>query len=199
MPSKKPASLNPQQQRFRQAERLRLRYQRNSITLGEQLAASIQLASQLCELPPYKRAQTIASYLPDDGEIFTDDIHKNAWPEKKIIALPIMQDDQQLQFTLYNDQDELSTGRWGIRQPKTFTLITEDEIDIVLVPLVGFDQKGNRLGRGGGFYDRFLCRCANAVFIGLAHDFQYIQDLPSAEWDIPLQFVITPSKTYYCS
>lgn len=198
MSSQPSASLNPQQQRFRQAERLRLRHQRNHLLPDAQLTASIQLANQFSALRIYKQAQTIASYWPDDGEIFTGEIHQRAWAVNKSIVLPVIQANQQLQFTHYKDQDALSAGPWRIQQPENLAFINDDAIDLVLVPLVGFDQQGNRLGRGGGFYDRFLSRCKNAVAIGLAHDFQHIQKLPAAEWDRPLHFVITPSTSYHC-
>ncbi len=199
MPSKPSASLNPQQQRLRQAERLRLRHQRNHLLPDEQLAASIQLANQFAALTIYKKTKTIASYLSDDGEIFTDEIHQRAWADNKNIVLPVIQDKQRLQFAYYNDQDTLSAGPWGIQQPENLTFIHNDDIEMVLVPLVGFDPQGNRLGRGGGFYDRFLSHCTNAITIGLAHDFQLIQNLPAADWDIPLNFVLTPSTTYHCT
>jgi 5-formyltetrahydrofolate cyclo-ligase len=199
MSSQPSASLNPQQQRFRQAERLRLRHRRNHLLPNEQLAASIQLANQLSGLIVYKQAKTIASYLPDDGEIFTDEIHQRAWANNKSIALPVIQDQQQLQFAHYKDQDTLAAGPWGIQQPKNLAFINDDAIDLVLVPLVGFDQQGNRLGRGGGFYDRFLSRCTSATTVGLAHDFQHIQNLPAANWDIALDFIATPSTAYHCS
>ncbi len=198
MSSQPSASLNPQQQRFRQTERSRLRHRRSHLPPNEQLAASIQLANQLSALTVYKQAKTIASYLPDDGEIFTDEIHQRAWANNKSIVLPIIQDKQQLQFAHYKDQDALAAGPWKIQQPENLAFIDDDVIDLVLVPMVGFDQQGNRLGRGGGFYDRFLSRCKNTVAIGLAHDFQHIQKLPAAEWDRPLHFVITPSTSYHC-
>ena len=199
MSSQPSVSLNPQQQRIRQAERLRLRQRRNHLLPNEQLAASIELANQLSALTVYKRANTIASYLPDDGEIYTDEIHQRALAHNKSIVLPVIHDNQQLRFAHFKDQHTLATGPWGIQQPKNLAFIDDDAIDLVLVPLVGFDHQGNRLGRGGGFYDRFLSRCTRATTIGLAHDFQHIQNVPAADWDIPLDFIATPSIAYHCT
>ena len=192
-------SLNTQQIRFRETERLRLRHRRNHLLPNKQLTAGIQLANQLSALTVYEQASTIASYLPDDGEILTNEIHQCAWANNKSIALPVIQDKKQLEFAHYKDQDTLATGPWGVQQPKNVAFINHNAIDLVLVPVVGFDQQGNRLGRGGGFYDRFLSRCSRATTIGLAHDFQHIQNLPAADWDIVLDFIATPSTVYYCT
>ena len=96
MSSQPSASLNPQQQRFRQAERLRLRHRRNHLMPNEQTVASIQLANQPSAITVYKQAKTIASYLPDDSEISTDEIHQRAWANNKNIALPVIEDQRQL-------------------------------------------------------------------------------------------------------
>ncbi len=199
MSSQPSASLNTEQQHFRQAERSRLRHLRNRMLPNEQIAASIQLADQLSTFTVYNQAKAIASYLTNDGEIFTNEIHRRAWANNKNIALPVIRDKRQLQFALYKDQDTLANGPWGIQQPKNLAFIDDEAIDLVLVPLVGFDRRGNRLGRGGGFYDRFLSHCSSATTIGLAHDFQHIQNLPASDWDIALDFVATPSTVYLCT
>ena len=194
----KSASLDQQQQRFRQAERHRLRCQRRGMSLSEQQQAGVLLLHQLRQLTAYDEAQTVASYCCDDGEISTDAIHQRAWSDNKDVFLPVIQGDQQLRFSRYRQHDELVTGPWGIKHPKVLNLTNDAALDIVLVPLVAFDQQGNRLGRGGGFYDRFLSRCSNTLFIGLAHEFQHINHLPSADWDIPVDAIIMPNKTFIC-
>jgi len=91
----------------------------------------------------------------------------------------------------------MSTNRFNITEPiDQSATVTAEQLDAVLVPLLGFDQMGNRLGMGGGFYDRsFEFRIKSAtktpVLIGVAYDFQQLDNLPAEPWDVPLDIIIT--------
>ncbi len=75
------------------------------------------------------------------------------------------------------------------------TLVEDESIDVVLLPLVGFDAQGNRLGMGGGYYDRLLKRLtARTLLIGIAYDFQEVRSINAKEWDMPVDEVITPTR-----
>ena len=90
-------------------------------------------------------------------------------------------------------------NRFKIPEPKKTqgNLLRPEIIDAVLVPLVAFDQHGNRLGMGGGYYDRMLKKLsAQCLIIGIAYDFQYTETLPAEAWDMPMTEVITPSNHY---
>ena len=101
----------------------------------------------------------------------------------------------------------MKINQYGISEPKLdVTAIKQvDNIDIMFTPLVAFDNKGNRLGMGGGFYDRTLARwhkefqtnkSTKPYPIGLAHDCQHLPEIPSELWDIPLPEIITPNQHY---
>ena len=94
----------------------------------------------------------------------------------------------------------LTPNRLGIPEPPLDirNLATLSELDVLMVPLVAFDNQGQRLGMGGGFYDRTLQNWQqhNVLPIGLAHDCQQVEALPVADWDVPLKAIITPSKLW---
>ena len=104
---------------------------------------------------------------------------------------------RQMQAMQVNDDTRFALNKWGIAEPVDGELTPADELDLVLVPLLAFDLQGNRLGYGGGFYDRFLPRCRdNCVFLGVSQ-FPPEQALPElAEYDIPLTACITPDRIY---
>jgi 5-formyltetrahydrofolate cyclo-ligase len=96
----------------------------------------------------------------------------------------------------------MELNRYGIYEPKLEQLHTcaLNKLDIIFTPLVAFDQEGNRIGMGGGYYDRMLApwfkEKRGPYPIGLAHDCQKVSKLPVEEWDVPLPEIITPSQHY---
>ena len=85
---------------------------------------------------------------------------------------------------------------WGIEEPESGSIVHPSQIDLVLLPLITFDLKGHRLGYGGGFYDRYLPLCTKATKIGLSY-FEPMEQLPEInEYDIPMDFCVTPEKVY---
>jgi len=118
------------------------------------------------------------------------------WQQNIKTYLPVIQD-KQLVFALYSDQTIWQENMYGIKEPMTKNHLPKEALDIVFLPLVGFDVKGGRLGMGGGFYDRtFEGKKTNEapLLIGLAHDCQQVKSLPVEGWDVPLQAFITPTQ-----
>ena len=104
---------------------------------------------------------------------------------------------KELKHFMFTSKDHLKLNSWGIMEPIEGENIKPTEIDMVIVPLLAFDKKGNRLGYGGGFYDRFLSQCRPDVMkIGLSFFSPEEEDLPNEDTDIPLNFCVTPSKIY---
>ncbi|GHB55156.1 hypothetical protein GCM10007390_05410 [Persicitalea jodogahamensis] len=105
-----------------------------------------------------------------------------------------------LQNYLWNDETVLISNRWGIEEPGAGTSqpVEIQAIDAVLVPLLAFDQKGHRVGYGGGFYDRFLAQCRpDTLKIGLSA-FEAIEEIEDAdEWDVKLNYCVTPTNIYH--
>lgn len=104
---------------------------------------------------------------------------------------------KELTHFLYESPEQLERNTWGILEPKDGKKIETDQLDIILVPLLAYDLMGNRIGYGGGYYDRFLAQCrTDAVKIGLSF-FEPENSLPELEpTDIPLDFCINPRKIY---
>lgn len=142
---------------------------------------------------------TIALYSALDGEIPTLDIFLKLRERGHRLAYPLVESTDGGLMNFYEVQNlaSLHSGTYGILEPQGSpdSLVKPSSFDIMLIPLVGFDSHGNRLGMGGGFYDRFLknlnpqCRK-----IGIAHDFQEIDEIQVRSWDVPLDEIITPTR-----
>jgi len=180
----------------RQTLRQQLRKQRDELSPIEQLTASITIAEHLTEHSIFKNSQTIAGYCAIGNEISPQPIIESAWQENKSCYLPTL-GDKSLKFALYQSDTQLQKNRLNIPEPTTRQYIEPQQLDIVLVPLVGVDTHGNRLGMGAGFYDRtfsFLLdnpSLTKPVLIGLGYEWQIIENLETEKWDVPLQAVVT--------
>ena len=154
------------------------------------------ILDRLFALPEFQRSRTIVFYASFDGEVETFEMMKQAKKLGKNIALPTIKRDQKkiVPMLIEDLQKDLSVGSYGIREPKGSHLkpLDLDDIDLVIVPGVAFDRNNNRLGRGAGYYDRFLSQLPTEIpKIGLAFDFQMLDSLPQqAEHDIPVSRII---------
>jgi 5-formyltetrahydrofolate cyclo-ligase len=185
--------------------RQHLRQKRRNLSFEEQQRASEQLVLNLLNNPDLYSARHIALYLPNDGEIspllFMDTVRSKRIHFYLPVLHPILPG--KLVFSPYHNGVELNANRFGIPEPAFNKGLKRPAwaLDAVLMPLVGFDNTGGRLGMGGGFYDRTFAfsrlrpRLAPKL-IGVAHDFQRVQELPIEPWDIPLHSVITDRCCY---
>ncbi|HET8850376.1 MAG TPA: 5-formyltetrahydrofolate cyclo-ligase [Marinobacter sp.] len=181
-----------------------LRQRRQSLSFEQQQQAAEALAVNLLTLPGLHRANHIALYLPNDGEIDPTLFLELAEPRGRTFYLPVLHPvyPGRLVFSAYHDGTGLRPNRFGIPEPR-FSDARRPAwaLDAVLFPLVGFDDQGGRLGMGGGFYDRTFAfsrlrpRLAPKL-IGLAHDFQRVDALPVEPWDVPLHAVVTDQRCY---
>ncbi len=145
----------------------------------------------------------IAIYYSVNNEVTTEQIIKHLWAENKELFLPIIKFNQ-LMFGSYKSGDNLNNNKFGIPEPVTRTedLIAADILDLVIVPLVAFDSNCNRLGMGGGYYDRALAfkqtssKTHSPLLIGLAYELQKVNALEINSWDIPMDGIISETKTY---
>jgi 5-formyltetrahydrofolate cyclo-ligase len=175
---------------------------RNNLSQTQQLTASEQLLTQCKTLAQYKEANFVACYLAQDGEIALDHIIKDAWENDKNVCLPVLHPFSKghLLFVRHQQNSEMVINRFGISEPKlnVSDIVPISLLDIVFTPLVAFDDSAQRLGMGGGFYDRTLApmtrnEISPHVF-GVAHDCQKVEEgLVNEKWDIPMQKIITPS------
>jgi 5-formyltetrahydrofolate cyclo-ligase len=144
----------------------------------------------------FRKSRVVMFYVPLPEEVDTREAIKWALEQGKKVAVPYITSKEGVMIPseIFSLED-LESGPFGIYQPKT-TMISKvplEEIDLVVVPAIAFDRQNRRLGRGKGYYDRFLSdkACSGAVTVGLAFDLQVLQNLPSDEHDIPVSSVIT--------
>ena len=183
--------------------RQQLRTQRRALDEVEQSHLSQRAVQQLVRHRAFRAARHIACYLPNDGELDITPLIDQAWAMGKTVYLPVLSSlrHNHLHFLPYKPDDELVRNRFGIPEPvnRSRRVVDVKRLDLVLMPLVGFDSKGNRLGMGGGFYDRSFAflgrrrRWFKPGLLGVAFDFQEVKTLNSNTWDVPLNGVVTES------
>lgn len=141
------------------------------------------------KMPCFQKAQSVLMYYSLPDELPTHNFVLKWAAEKKVYLPRVVGDD--LEIAIYG---ELATdGKYGIEEP-TAASVSPDEIDLVIVPAVALDIKGNRLGRGKGYYDRLLPQCPQAYKIGVALECQLLEELPVDPFDVPLDAVFTASN-----
>ena len=191
----------------RNSLRHELRARRRALSAPEQARAARQLAAHLIATRLYRVSRRIAVYLPNDGEIDPVPLMARLWEMHKSCYLPILSRLQhdRLWFAPFTQNTPLVPNRFGILEPvvPARTWVRASELDLILTPLVAFDAHGNRLGMGGGFYDKSLAFLRHRRLwrkphlVGLAHDFQRVVKLDACAWDVPLQAVVTDHSVYH--
>ena len=184
------------QQTLRNQLRQQIRKTRANLTALQQQQAENSITQQALALIEERNAQHIALYVSFDGEISTDKLIKTLWAQDKCVYLPVLHpfSPNHLLFLRYLPDTPMLKNKFGIWEPKlnVQNVLPLDELDILFTPLVAFDKQGNRLGMGGGFYDRTLQNWQNSSFIpvGLAHQCQQVEQLPTETWDMPLHQIL---------
>ena len=183
--------------------RSKKRQLRSQLSSLEQSTHAIGLANQVCRQGAFLNSNRVACYLANDGEIDPDYIIQTAWKLRKRVYLPVLSPFQsKLYFAPYKAGMEMHLNRFDIWEPACSpnNWVTAWRLDLMLLPLVAFDEDGNRLGMGGGFYDRSLAYRQSRThslrprLIGLAHELQREQQLTANSWDIPLDMIATEER-----
>ena len=157
-------------------------------------AASARVAENLQSLDAFRTAKTIALYMAIGGEVDPGSLFPVCWKRGMRTCIPVFNAQTQLyEMTEITAETPCRTGRYGIREPIDPSPVALSEIDLVAVPGVAFDPNGNRLGRGGGYYDRLLEGFRGHV-VGLAFDFQLLPSIPADAHDQPVGCIATESK-----
>lgn len=183
-----------------------LRQTRRALSLKQQQDAANGVFRQLAQHPYFIRAQHIALYCAADGEISPHILAQAAWRYRKQLYLPVLSEwpSTQMNFQVWLPNGAWKKNRFGIAEPHSHPAKLRDitALDLILLPLVGFDEQGARLGMGGGFYDRSLARLnrhpqlRRPRLIGLAHECQKVDQLSVEPWDIPLDATVTAERWY---
>lgn len=177
-----------------------LRARRRSLPATQRIAAADALANQLLALPFLPDAGHVAGYWAMDGEIAL-----NSWqvrlPRQLVYCLPVLHADNSLRFAPWRPGEALVTNRFGIPEPDIdpADALPARALSLVVMPLVGFDPQGHRLGMGGGWYDRsFAFRNATAPppwLVGVGFDAQRVPQLEQASWDVLPDAICTETDT----
>ncbi|KJH79592.1 5-formyltetrahydrofolate cyclo-ligase [Pseudomonas sp. KSR10] len=190
----------------RPALRRQLRQARRQLSPVQQRQAARNLYRQLAQHPLFRRARHVALYLPNDGEIDPRPLLLEAQRRGKATYLPVLNawPRTRMVFQRILPNEQLKPNRFGISEP-VFCHARQRSIwalDLILMPLVGFDEHGGRLGMGGGFYDRSLAyrsrrkKGHKPTLLGLAHECQKVDRLPLASWDVSLEATVTGRGWY---
>lgn len=205
--------MNPENERL--LLRRAMRERRSKLQTGEITTADEQLAINIVQLLDSKQLTQndirIAGYLATDGEIPLQKSFEKLRNRGLKTYVPVIRNGI-LKFALLTPVTSLHAGKYGIAVPvcDEADLLEPETIDIVLTPLLAFDATGNRLGMGGGYYDRTFAyqhpdsndaadadtRISEQLFIGVAHAFQKVDHVPIESWDVPLQYAVTDQDIY---
>lgn len=182
-----------------------IRQKRQKLSQAEQSLAADAIKVNISQhLKAHKKCH-IGIYLSNDGELDTSLIIKQLWDEGHTLYLPLIHPfcSGYLLFQKYEKNSPMTPNRYGILEPQLncSQVSPVTQLDILFTPLVGFDLAGNRLGMGGGYYDRTLANyyrneLTKPDIIGLAHECQQVKQLPTESWDVPLKTIITPKRCY---
>lgn len=162
----------------------------------DRLKKSLVIQKKLFKLIEAHKASTILFYASFDGEVCTFEMIKQARRLGKTLGLPVVNTITKEMIPCYFEEsiEDLKEGYFGIKTPhyNEKNRMSLEKLDIVIVPGVAFDREKNRLGRGGGYYDRFLKNLPDSVLtVGVAFDFQIVQSLPLGDHDQPVKEVLT--------
>ena len=185
------------------AIRTELRTRRAALTDREIADASIEIAASLWRQPFMQRGHRLAAYFAFDGEVDCRYLIETAWARGRKVFLPVVRD-RRLGFAQFCANSRVFSNRYGIPEPARPPAkeCEPSSLDVVIAPLVGFDDSGNRIGMGAGFYDRsfrFLRHRASwrrPKFVGVAYEFQKTAQIKAFSWDIPLDCVVTEKAVY---
>lgn len=192
-------------QNSRQQLRKQLQQQRQELTEAEQKAASLLLVDNAMQQPEVAQANTIGLYFSFAAELNTAPLLQALLDAGKTVCLPVLHPFAQghLLMLRYDPKRPLVNNKFSIPEPplRCPDVVPLAQLDTLLVPLVGFDSTGNRLGMGGGFYDRTLAgwhagHYPQLQVMGLAHDCQQVEQVPVQPWDVPLPAVITATRCW---
>ena len=169
---------------------------RNQLTMEKVQNNSEKIAAQLFETAFWQNSTVVMLYLSFQNEVVTDMIYERGWQENKIMLIPICSAQNRIMtMSKLTSFEQLVPNRYGIRElPEPLQQIVPPEtIDLCLIPGIVFDNYGNRLGFGAGYYDRYLAKISPQVpRIALAHSCQiYDGILPTDQYDLPMHYMLT--------
>ena len=182
--------------------RKRMRKIRGRMSATECLEKSNRICKHVEKLIYEKDFRSVMVYVSMRNEVNTRSLIDKLIDQEKIVLAPVMDEvtKELLPYRLTNSQNELVQNNYGIYEPnpKICKLFPVDKIELVLVPGLAFDKNGYRIGYGGGYYDRFLRKCPQAVWLGLAYENQLVDHIPHEKSDVPVKMIATEEGMIDC-
>lgn len=149
---------------------------------------SDEILSRVEKHPVFQKAQTVLLYYSLPDEVYTHDFIQK-WYNRKRILLPVVVKDT-LELYTYTGPDKMTIGAYGIKEPTEGKFNNLKDIDLAIIPGVAFDRRGNRLGRGKGYYDRLLPFLVGTYKLGICFPYQILESVPTEDFDIRMNEVI---------
>ncbi len=183
--------------------RRKARQLRDSLSTHDMHSKSSAIQDRLWQLIQERQFQAIMFYAAFGSEVRTQDCIARTLDSGRMVIVPICIEDngrQLLPSRLLDPESELTEGCFGIPEPKPECRrpFPPEKIDLIVVPGLAFDEDGHRIGYGGGYYDRFLARCPQALSVGLAYEMQLLKNVFPAAWDAPIHMIITEDRVISC-
>ncbi len=187
--------------------RQQLRTRREKLGAAERIAAASGVAETLGQLPEFLVDQSVAGYWAVAGELPLHAAVARLRARGQRYLLPVLSAQRSLRFAPLLAHANVQPNRHGIPEPQCAEtdLLGPAQVELVLVPLVGFDRRGHRLGSGGGYYDssfaflRGMPRPAQPLLVGIGYSFQEVDGLTAADWDVPMDFIATEKELIDCT
>jgi 5-formyltetrahydrofolate cyclo-ligase len=191
--------MGPSMRESKNSLRVATLAQRALLSKAELFSRSRSIQAQALQFPSYLIHRSVAVYSPIQNEVETADIRDHALAAGKRLFYPRCTAENVLELVEIGSVTELAIGRFGILEPTGKRRLSKDQEELVVfVPGVAFDLRGNRLGRGEGWYDRLIEKLGRATFVALAYDFQIVDEVPAEEWDQKVHYLITERRIVDC-
>jgi 5-formyltetrahydrofolate cyclo-ligase len=177
---------------------------RRSLPTIELKLLSGEVAKNLFSMNEFQKANVIGSYVALKDEVQTESIIRSALKMNKRVIVPLTNTvNHTMIFSEIRDYDlELGSGRFGILEPKREYMrqVPLEEADLILAPLIAWDERGYRVGYGKGYFDRALSSLKNdTLTVGLALESQRVPKIPNDSYDVPLDVIVTENRVIHCS
>lgn len=178
---------------------LRKKYlmRRNQMNLKDVSYKSVEIYNKLLQTDVYNHADQVFTYVSKQNEVNTHQLIIDGAKNNKRVAVPRVIKKGIMKFYYISSFDDLSIGKFEVLEPQDMSNeAIPSKRSIMIVPGLAFDKSGNRIGYGGGFYDRYLNQYPDITKIALAFDIQFVQEIPVGQHDVKVDMIITPSRIY---
>jgi len=178
--------------------RIKLNQKRDTLTTDQVKQKSQQICANVLASDIFNNSDCIAVYSALNNEVDLSCLLQS----NKSFCLPVVQADNAMAFHHCDKNTVMSKNKYGILEPQNDLIVATKEIDLCLVPLVGFNRQGHRLGMGGGYYDRYFAqnktKKSPTILAGMAYDFQEDDTIQAESWDVGLDIIFTNKEVIYC-